>query len=340
MANQGAYLTGKGVVPFEIRDGEIYKPESDEVIIKNSSIAFNPVDWKIQYGGYFMEDADCPTILGYDIAGIVEATGSDVKNVKKGDRVLSFTPQLLTKKTRHGGFQAYSASYGLATTRLPDSLSFDSASTIPLAASTAVHGLFHKDFFNLARPSGSPDLPKSTGVEVLIWGGATSVGQYAIQLASQGGNTVYATASAKHHDALIALGAAKVFDYNSSTVIEDIKKAAPKLAYVFDTVSEGKTPQQSFAVLQNGGKVCATLPYPEDVPSGVQVHQVFAAVIMASDKDLGEWFFGKYLPAALESGRFVPNKVEKRPGGIKGVQDVLAEYQSKGISGAKFVINP
>lgn len=338
MSNRGAYLVGKQVIPLEIKTAEIPKPGEGEILIKNASIAFNPVDWKVQYGGRFIEKF--PAVIGGDSAGTVEAVGPGVKNFKTGDRVFAFSSVYLTLQSKYGAFQEYTIAYAVAATHIPESMSFDSASTIGLGVATAAHGLFHRDFLNLSRPSGSLELPKQTGIDVLIWGGASSVGHYAIQLASQAGYTVYATASPRHHDKLITLGAAKVFDYNSTSVIEDIKKAAPKLSLVYDTIAESSTIKQSVDVLQNGGTISTTLPPQIEIPSNIQVKQVFATVLQTSDKDLGSWLFNEYLEVALQNGRFVPNAVELRPGGIDGIQAVLTEYKEKGISGAKFVVNP
>lgn len=338
MSNRGAYLIAKQAIPLEVKTSEISKPGTGEILIKNKSIAFNPVDWKVQDGGFLVDKF--PAIIGGDAAGTIEAVGEDVKGFKTGDRVFSFTPSYSTQEPKHGAFQEYTIAYALASAHIPESVSLDSAATIGLGAATAAQGLFHKDFLNLPRPSGSTDLPKKTGIDVLVWGGASSVGQYAIQLASQAGNTVYTTASPKHHDKLIALGAAQVFDYNSSTVVEDIKKTAPKLSLVYDSISEGPTVQQSVEVLQNGGIIALTLPPQIDIPTNVQAKPVFATKLHTDDKELGSWLFNEYLETALQSGRFVPNDVAKRPDGIDGIQAVLTEYKTKGIRGAKFVINP
>lgn len=63
---------------------------------------------------------------------------------------------------------------------------------------------------------------------MLIWGGASSVGTFAIQSAKTLGFTVYATASPKHHGCLEKLGADAVFDYNSGDVVSQIVAAAKK----------------------------------------------------------------------------------------------------------------
>jgi NADPH:quinone reductase-like Zn-dependent oxidoreductase len=64
--------------------------------------------------------------------------------------------------------------------------------------------------------------PQPTGQTLLVWGGSTSVGSNAIQLALAAGYEVITTASPKNFDYVRRLGATKVFDYRSKTVVEDV----------------------------------------------------------------------------------------------------------------------
>lgn len=70
---------------FEIQSVPIPTPPPGQLLIKVHSTALNPVDWKIQVHGLYVEEY--PTVLGVDIAGTVEALGEDVDNFSKGDRV-------------------------------------------------------------------------------------------------------------------------------------------------------------------------------------------------------------------------------------------------------------
>ncbi|CAF9913136.1 MAG: hypothetical protein ALECFALPRED_008645 [Alectoria fallacina] len=82
------------------------KPGPSDVVVKNHSFATNPVDWKMQEFGYFLEKY--PAILGNDVSGVVNAVGSDVKHFKKDDRVTGFADGLLSKDPQNGAFQEYS----------------------------------------------------------------------------------------------------------------------------------------------------------------------------------------------------------------------------------------
>ena len=51
-SNQAAWITGKQVVPLEVKEAPVPKPAADEIIISNKAVAINPVDWKIQVRSY------------------------------------------------------------------------------------------------------------------------------------------------------------------------------------------------------------------------------------------------------------------------------------------------
>lgn len=84
--NQAAWLDG-AAKPLRVASAELPKPSEDEVVIRNYAVAVNPVDWKIQDHGIFLKQF--PNILGTDIAGEVFEVGANVKDFKKGDRVIA-----------------------------------------------------------------------------------------------------------------------------------------------------------------------------------------------------------------------------------------------------------
>ena len=214
--NQAAWLPEKGV-QLKVDAAETGKPGSGQLLIKNHAVGINPVDWKIQDYGAFIEKF--PVILGEDIAGEVAAVGEGVTDFKVGQRVLAYPLGLATKKESDNGFQLYTTVLAAATTALPDAISYEAACGLPLALSTAAHGLYGKDFLKLPLPSNSP---KKTGKTLLVWGGSSAVGAAVIQLAVASGFEVITTASEKNHDFVQSLGASKVYDYNSPSVVGDI----------------------------------------------------------------------------------------------------------------------
>jgi NADPH:quinone reductase-like Zn-dependent oxidoreductase len=95
---------------------------------------------------------------------------------------------------------------------------------------------------NLALPSS----PSINQTPILIWGGSTAVGHYAIQLASLSGYKVYVTASPAVFDEVKNLGASEVFDYKDPETPKKIREVAAKeqdggIKMAIDTVSENGT---------------------------------------------------------------------------------------------------
>jgi Zn-dependent alcohol dehydrogenase len=87
------------------------------------------------------------------------------------------------------------------------------------------------------------------------------VGQYAIQIASMHGFNILTTCSPKNFDLVKKLGATHVFDYNDSSVVDNIKKAAPDLEYTFDTIGSGdSSTHASQAITSKGGVLCTVRP--------------------------------------------------------------------------------
>jgi NADPH:quinone reductase-like Zn-dependent oxidoreductase len=73
--------------PLEVREVETYLPKANEILIKNTIIAFNPVESKIAKLAIF--PLEYPAILGYSYGGVVEALGSKITNFKVGDKLSS-----------------------------------------------------------------------------------------------------------------------------------------------------------------------------------------------------------------------------------------------------------
>jgi NADPH:quinone reductase-like Zn-dependent oxidoreductase len=70
---------------FEVGREETPRPGPGQLLVKIEAAALNPLDWKIQKFGVFVEDF--PAVLGWDVAGVVEDVGESVARVVKGDRV-------------------------------------------------------------------------------------------------------------------------------------------------------------------------------------------------------------------------------------------------------------
>lgn len=227
--------------------------------------------------------------MGHDFAGVVEELGPDVPEGMWtiGERVAGLTvsgqsslSRLLLVHTSsrtespttgiqgNGAFSEYLVARAeLEVVPIPGGWSFEEAAQLGVPPMTALQCLYE----TLELPSpfearSTAGLPQRT---ILIWGGASAVGQYAIQFAKLGGLRVLTTASSKNFDLVKGLGADEVFDYRDEKVVEKIRAATGNsLDIAIDTISEGKTPAQiTGAIGDKGGKVAAILPYESPRPT-------------------------------------------------------------------------
>lgn len=161
---------------------------------------------------------------------------------------------LMTRDAVNSAFQSYPLATDSLVSPIPDSMSFEQAVVLPLAISTACAGLYPKDLLNLPPPSATK--PEQNDKTILVWGGASSVGATAIQLAAASGVSVITTASLTNHKFVKSLGAGVVFDYKSPTVVADIAIALSKTNFVgvYDAISEDSSFDAVSAILDRLNK--------------------------------------------------------------------------------------
>jgi NADPH:quinone reductase-like Zn-dependent oxidoreductase len=268
MSNQAAWVAAQGA-RINVDAAPYPTLEPGQVIIKNAAIAINPVDWKMQEAGYFVKS--WPVILGCDVAGEVVEVGDGVTHIKKGQRVLGHALSLVTAKNQDAGFQLYSSIPAVLVAPIPDNMSFEDASVIPLSLSTAAAGLYEKSLLALPYPSTSP---KPRGSSILIWGGSSSVGSSAIQLAVASGLRVVSTASKRNFEYVKSLGAETVIDHSSPTVVDDLVTALKGSIFVgaYDSIGlpESVKPVAEVVSKLGGGVIADVLAPPSDLPAGVE----------------------------------------------------------------------
>lgn len=219
----------KPKTPFELVTLPVPSPTDNEVLVQVKALAINPVDWKVQDTGYFLEKY--PAMLGEDISGTVVSTGPSVSRFSVGDRILAHTHFLWGKDNRQAGFQEYVCVPETSVAKIPDSMKESDATVLPLAVSTAAAGLYQpksETCLGLDLPKANPT---KSGKTLLIWGGSSSVGTAAIQLAVASGVTVVTTCSKRNFELVEGLGA-KAFDYSSPSVVGDLVEELGKGEFV------------------------------------------------------------------------------------------------------------
>jgi NADPH:quinone reductase-like Zn-dependent oxidoreductase len=157
-----------------VHDQPVIELAAHAIIVKVHAVALNPVDTKLT-GDFVTPGA----IFGFDCAGTVVAVGSDVKKGWKiGDRVCGTADGMDPKRPNGGAFAEYTALPGELALRIPDSMTFEDAATLPTAIHTNVMALF----WSLKIPLSLIDEPTQKPFPVLVYGGSTSVGTMAIQI--------------------------------------------------------------------------------------------------------------------------------------------------------------
>ena len=336
MANSAAILKQ----PKErliVEERHVPRPQASELLVKNHAVAINPVDWKIQSSGHFI--SKYPIVLGSDICGTVEAVGSDVKHFKEGDRVSGFAAVIASSNIDEGAFQQYTILRENCAARIPESISYAEGATLPMAVATAGIGIWEK--LGIAKPGES----KQSG-GFLVWGAASSVGSAVLQMATSLGFAVFAICSAHNHDEARKLGAAEVFDYNAEDVAKHViaraESAETPIRYAFDAVSVPSSIPQAAAILEGfgGGKLCQTLPLPEDpsLPKSVEIVTTSAFSVATSAQDFGRWLFNDWLEGVLQGKSYqISPAIEVVEGGIGSVQKAF-DMHKQGVSGRKLVL--
>ena len=219
LSNQAAWIHAKAQ-PLTVSAAPMPQPGAGELLVRNRALALNPFDGVVQtLGGMVTPWVTYPAVLGSDVAGEVVAVGASVSRFKPGDRVLGLALGVdkLANRAAEGAFQRYVILRQDAVTVIPDTMSFERAAVLPLAIATAACGLFLEGQLGLRAPTVGP--VAATGKTVLIWGGSTSVGGCAIQLAAAAGYEVVTTASPRNFDHVRRLGASHVVDYNEANVV-------------------------------------------------------------------------------------------------------------------------
>ena len=267
---------GPEVLKYE--DAARPDPATGEVLVRVHAAAVNPVDWKVRAGhlrGFL--NYSLPLIPGWDLSGVVEATGAGVTDWKQGDAVYA-RPDL----RRNGAYAEYIAVRASELGHKPRSIDHVQASAIPLACLTAWQALFDAGGLK-------------AGQRVLIHAAAGGVGTFAVQLAKWKGAHVVGTASERNHAFLRELGADEVIDYTKTNFEEVVRD----VDVVLDTLA-GQTRDRSWNVLKKDGILVSILGQPS--PDGAAQRGVRAAGVFVepNQAQLGE------IAKLVDSGKLRP----------------------------------
>lgn len=202
---------------LKIHEVEQPRPASNQVLLRVEATGLGYVD-ALTVAGLYQIRPKLPFVPGNEIAGVIEATGEDIKHLRTGQRVLATPSQ--------GGLAEYVVLEEGRCTPIPDTLSFDAAASFLVNYCTAWHG------FNYCGKL-------SAGETVLILGASGGVGSAAIDVAKGLGAWVIAAAATEEkRNACLTAGADAVVDYSGENWRDDLKLALDgrSLDIVYDPV--------------------------------------------------------------------------------------------------------
>ncbi|MET4780502.1 zinc-binding alcohol dehydrogenase family protein [Glaciihabitans sp. UYNi722] len=329
-------------------DAPVWVPSEGEVIVRARAVAVNEIDAIAGVVRQFVLPwLHYPTVLGSDVAGEVVAIGPSVSSLAIGDRVVGYAVGVEQNRNdpAEGAFQTHVKLPSHMCARIPKSMSFQEACVLPLALTTAAAGLFEKEHLSLELPTAEIRPRNET---VLIFGGATSVGMNAIQLARNAGYSVLATASATNFSLLEGLGAGVLVDYHEPDFVEQIighlsgGQLAGTLAVANGSLRDAITVNASDGV-SGTRRIASAHPTPATRIRGALARRrqiQVSAIWGGSPKDtfVGPAMWNAFLPDALANGRYTPAPPFEIAGhGLQAIPPALARVR-KGVRAKKIII--
>lgn len=221
---------------LEVREAPDPAPKPGEVRIRTRAAGLNFSELMGRLG--FNPDAPRPPcVLGYEVAGIVDATGDGVSHLSPGNRVCALT--------NFGGHAEVVCAPVAATVRIPDGAPFEEAAAVPVTYATAwlvLHRVVS------VRP----------GERILVHQAAGGLGIALLQLLRMvPGVVVFGTASASKHDVLRQEGCAHPIDYRTRDYAADVRAVlGGGLDVVIDPLG-GPDWKRGYGLLREGGRLVA-----------------------------------------------------------------------------------
>jgi NADPH:quinone reductase-like Zn-dependent oxidoreductase len=220
---------------LELADIDRPVPKDNEVLIQVHAAGLHRGDWHVMTGLPYLIRIVVPTlglrkpkvrVRGMDVAGRVEAVGSNVTRFQPGDAVFGWCD---------GSFAEYACAPEDQLAPKPANLSFEQAAAVPISGFASLQGL---------RDSGQIQ----PGQKVLIIGAAGGVGSFAVQLAKAFGANVTGVASTTQLDLVRSIGADEVIDYTR----EDVTDGTRHWDLILDTAGHRSLSQLRRALTPRG----------------------------------------------------------------------------------------
>lgn len=179
--------------------------------------------------GLYPDAPKTPSVVGYEVSGVVSAVGEGVSGLAVGDRVMA--------GTRFGGYAERVVASASDVVPLPDRLSFEQGAAVPVNYATAWAGLLRYGSLQ-------------SGERILLHAAAGGVGIAATQIAQTVGVEIHGTASPSKHQAILSFGVDTAHDYTRA----GWEKGLPPFDVVMDAIG-GRSFRTSYDLLRPGGRL-------------------------------------------------------------------------------------
>lgn len=363
-AKHQAVVVVRARAPLELLEVETVPPSTGEILVRVLWFASTPLNLHNADGGLLIQP---PHIMSGCFAGevalllgdTVDSSSSSSQHLKIGDKVFGFA----YAGNKQRPMQEYITIPSYLCGKVPEGIPLQAAATVPSNLVTAIHTITKDLGLELPWPVPEGWAPSEDvrNAPILIWGAASSVGQYALQvLKFWGYQNVLAVASQRHHTALLGFGATVYFDYTNQDVVEQILRKEAHIPYIVDCIGslEG-TLRPLSQIAGMGSKVAVMLPVITTHASDTQVPKY---EMDASSVLVGQWkngvevrgvrthfytendFFKNHLqpeimPELLAKGLIQPNKQHIVEGAtlLERAEKALALLRQRDVSGEKLV---
>ncbi|MEU8259812.1 NAD(P)H-quinone oxidoreductase [Micromonospora sp. NPDC048999] len=221
----------EALVWSEVPDPE---PGPGEVIVEVSASAVNRADL-LQRQGHYPPPAGAPAYPGLECSGVIAALGPDVTGWQVGDEVCALLAG--------GGYAERVAVPAGQLLPVPRGVDLVDAAALPEVACTV--------WSNVVKVAGL-----AGGETLLVHGGGSGIGTFAIQLGVALGATVVVTARAAKHERLRELGAAHTIDYQEQDFVEEVRRVTDGRGadVILDIMGAAYLPR-NVAALATGGRL-------------------------------------------------------------------------------------
>ncbi|KAI6355344.1 DNA-binding transcription factor rap1 [Pyricularia grisea] len=325
--------------------------EQGQVLVKTAAVALNPCDFKMP-----QRFSSPGTYNGCDFAGTVVLLTEEVEKnglLKVGDRIFAAVVGNNPNDKDSGSFAEYLKATAKFSWKIPDWMSFEEAAGLSgTCIATGCMSLFQ----SLKLP-GTFEEPATKPVDVLIWGGASSVGTTMIQMVKLLGHRAVTTCSPKNFDLVKSYGADAVFDYRSPTCAADIKKLTRNsLKYVVDPFSDLRTMALADEAMgRTGGKYVALESYQdtqEKKSKLIERELIMGQMILGrairlpgdygkpENPEVGLWGIQCYksVQRLVDDRKLRPHPLRILDGGLEAVLDGLEMLKRKEVAAEKIVV--